>query len=133
MTAQLREIPESLRSVKNTTGSTLLQGTFVKLKTTPTVPGEVALCTAGTDPTYGVVYGADIANGDWGTAMIRGLARVRGGAAVAVADRIAPDADGEGVPAAAGDAVSAVALTVGADNALFEAELLGPGGVENAA
>lgn len=131
MSYQLREIPESIRSCKNTSGSTIVKGSFVKLKTTPTVPNEVVLCTAATDPAYGVTM-QDIANNAYGDVMIRGLAQVRGGAAVAVADRIAADADGEGVPAGSGEAVYGVALTVGADNVLFECELLGPAGPENA-
>jgi len=132
MAYQLRQIVEGIRSCKNTSGSTILEGTFVKLKTTPTVPQEVTVCTAGTDPAYGVAM-HDIVDGDYGNVQIRGIAKVRGGAAVAVADRVTADADGEGVAAAAADAVYGLALTVGADNVLFECELVGLGGVENAA
>jgi hypothetical protein len=120
--AQLREKPEIVRSVKNTSGGTLPKGTIVKLKLTPVVPQEVIAAAAATDNLYGVLL-ADLLDGQWGTACVKGLCLVRGGAAVAVGDAVTSDADGEGVPAAAGNNAIGVAYTIGADNTLFECEV----------
>jgi hypothetical protein len=129
MSKLLRTIvsPDDLRDIKNTSGATLRKGTFVKVKTSPTVEDEAAPCSAGTDPIYGVVYGRDIPDGDYGTAQIGGKAAVFAGGSVAVGANVTSDASGDGVTAVAGNVIAGIAMTTGVDGAFFEVELRLPG------
>lgn len=116
-----------IRSGYNATGGTIARGTFCKLKTTPTVKGEIAKCAADTDYPLGVAD-RDIPNNEWGPVIIRGVVPVLGGAGVTAAGPVTSDGNGKAKDAGSGDAVMALARETGADGVLFECELVGPGG-----
>lgn len=118
---------EFIRSGKNTSGSNIVKGTFVKYKATPTVPQEITPTTAVTDAVLGVAM-YDIANGYWGDIQIAGIAEVLGSAAVAVGARVTSTATGTSVTAGSGEQVFGIAVTLGAAATIHEVELSGPGG-----
>jgi len=122
--------PGDIRACRNTSGGTLVEGTLVQIKASPSVPYEVEACTSATGAVYGVVANGDIADDAWGDIQIRGIAKVRGSAAIAIGARITATTGGEAVTAVGGNTVSGIALSVGANDTLFEVELLGPGGAE---
>jgi hypothetical protein len=119
------ELPESVRTGLNNTGSTIAKGTIVKLTATGGL--EVAPAAAATDAFYGVA-GEDIANGARGRVVTRGVALVLASAALTIGGRVTSTAAGLGVNAAAGNAVLGIALEAGAASTLTMVELCGPGG-----
>jgi hypothetical protein len=119
--------PNDIRAGFNVTGASLPIGSIVLVKTSPAIANEVTLCTSDTAAYYGVAM-HEIADDEWGDIQIRGLALVRGGAAVAIGDRVMSDGTGEGITATSGKNTLGIAMQVGADNTLFEVELSGPGG-----
>ena len=123
MTELTRVVPDKgIRQVYNGTGGTLLQGTFVKLKTAPTYKNEIEAATGNTDAYYGVLT-ADLATASYGDCQIEGVALVLGGEAVAVGVRVMPGAAGAGFTCTAGNSVVGIAVTLGALATLFEVEL----------
>lgn len=122
--------PGDIRACKNTSGGALVEGTLVQIKASPTVPYEIEACTSATGAIYGVVANGSIANGAVGDVQIHGIAKVRGSAAIAIGARVTATTGGEAVTASAGNSFCGIALSVGANDTLFEVELLGPGGAE---
>jgi len=114
-----RVVEPRIRSKLNATGSTILKGIIVNQDTDA---DEVVVATGATDAYLGVAM-ADIPTGEWGDIQVGGVAAVRGGAAVTIGARVMADGDGEGIACTAGNSVLGIALTTGADNALFEVDL----------
>lgn len=130
MTTLTRVVPEyAVRQVYNGTGGTLSQGTFVKLKASPTYKNEIEASAGNNDPVLGVLMN-DLATGVYGECQIRGVAQVLASTTVAVAARVMPTTGGKSLAATAGAACIGVAVTAGATDTLHEVELTGPGGVE---
>lgn len=118
---------ELIRSGKNTSGSAIAKGTFVKYKATPTVPQEITPTTAVGDALLGVTM-YDVADGDWVDVQIGGIAVVVASAAIAVGARVTTTATGTSVTAASTNQVYGIAVTVGAAATLHEVELSSPTG-----
>lgn len=128
MTELTRVVPEyGIRQVYNNTGGTLLQGTFVKLKTAPTYKNEIEAAAAATDPVLGVLM-ADLPTATMGDCQISGRALVLALGAVAVGVRVTPALGGTGDAALATKTCVGIAVTLGAAATLMEVELTGPGG-----
>ncbi len=126
---QAREMPEAGGIVpgRNRSGSDIETGRLVKVDP-GNAPDAIARASAASDTLQGVTMNA-IDNGKNGNVMLRGLARVTSGAAVAAGARVTSDADGKGVTASAdNDNFVGVANTAagGADES-FEVQLTGPG------
>jgi len=116
-----------IRSGKNTSGSTIVKGTFVKYKATPTVPQEITPTTAVGDALLGVTM-FDIPNGSWGDVQFGGIAVVLASAVIAVGARVTTTATGTSVTAAATNQTYGIAVTAGAAAAYHEVELSSPTG-----
>lgn len=131
-TYQPRVIEPKFRSAYNGSGSTILKGTILKLKTTPiTNTGQVVAAAAATDALYAVAA-ADIPDGEWGDAQISGVALVLSSAALAAATQMTSDASGKAAVAASGNSLLGISLTAPtAADELFEVELATPGGEAN--
>ena len=123
--------PDDIRAKKNTTGTTILARTVVKLHT---AKDEMRLPAATTDHLYGVAL-YDIPDGAWGDFQIRGRALCRAAGALATLGiRLMSNVTGQVVAwaAAAGtnaQVVGTLETTAGAANDLVEVELAGPGAI----
>lgn len=121
MSFQPREVPLFSRDKKNTSGSTILKGSAVKLSAT--VDDEIALCAATTDVVYGIARN-DIADKDYGSIGVIGTFVCLAGGTVTRGTRVGPDSAGK-IVAASGDkvTVAGVAERSAALNDLFEVTL----------
>lgn len=117
-----RVIAPVIRQGKNTTSAALVKGKLVNVKASNTVDDEVEDMDA-TDTFFGVVAETSIAVGAYGDIQTEGRALVLAGGSVAVGDKVASDASGDGVTASAGTTVVGTAMTAGTDGELFEVEL----------
>ncbi len=126
---QVRYQSQECRQVKNTTGSTLAKGTFVKLKASPSVEDEVELEDSNTGAIYGVTA-YEIEDGKMGDVVLRGRAAVLAGGTISPGVRVMPTAGGKSLTATVGSSGGGLAVTAGALDAYHEVELLGPGGAE---
>ncbi|MCP4674354.1 MAG: DUF2190 family protein [Deltaproteobacteria bacterium] len=126
---QVRYQNQECRQVKNTTGSTLAKGVWVKLNAFPTVEDEIELEDSNTGAIYGVTA-YEIEDGKMGDVVIRGRAAVLAGGTIAVGARVMPTTDGKSLTATIGSSVGGLAVTAGVADAYHEVELLGPGGAE---
>lgn len=123
---QRRAIPESIRSGKNATGSTIAAKRAVKWASGDNE--NVSLPAANTDALLGVTMAA-ISDGLLGDIQLRGRAICTSGAAITAKARVTVDTDGKVVPwaAAGGQAVlgTAINAATGIDEEI-EVELAGP-------
>jgi hypothetical protein len=130
MTTLTRVVPEyGVRAVYNGTGGALSQGTFVKLKASPTYKNEIEAATGNNDQVLGVLIN-DVADTTYGDCQVRGVAQVLAGGTIAVGARVMPTTGAKSLTATAGAATIGVAVTAGASDTLHEVELTAPGGAE---
>ncbi len=125
----VRTMDPKVRPGKNTSGSDMARGVFVKLKASPTVPNEIDLEATNTGAVYGVTANA-IADGEWGDVYVGGSVPVLAGGTIAAGVRVMPTTGGKSLTATAGNSGAGLAVTAGAADALHEVELSGPGGAE---
>jgi hypothetical protein len=117
-------VPEYfVRGMKNTSGSDMAAGVFVKAKASPTVDDECDLEASSTGSPLGVTMAA-IANGEWGDVQVGGRAKVLASAAIAVGARVSPTTGGKSVTTTGSATVCGIAMTVGAADTLHEVELV---------
>lgn len=121
---------EDIVSKKNSSGSTIVLGSIVKLTTTE---DTIALPGASTDSCFGIVR-EDIADGAYGNIQTHGLAIIKAGGSVAVGDDIMPTTAGKGVTWSAGAGTNAALIgkanTAASADEYFECELAGPGNIK---
>lgn len=112
------------RSGHNTSGADIPKGTIVKYKATG--DREILAAAAATDTLLGVA-GEDIADGNWGRVVIRGVAQVLAGGALTRYGKVTSNAAGKAADAVATNSVLGIVRDVGALDELVEVELVGPG------
>lgn len=126
MTELTRVVPEyGVRQIYNGTGGTLSQGTFVKLKASPTYKNEIEAATGNTDAVLGVLM-ADVATAHYGDCQVYGVAQVLAGGTIAVGARVMPTTGAKSLTGTSGNSNVGVAVTAGTASALHEVELTGP-------
>jgi hypothetical protein len=127
MTVLTRVVPEyGVRQIYNGTGGTLSQGTFVKLKASPTYKNEIEAAATATDAVLGVLM-FDVATATYGDCQVYGVAQVLASTTIAVGARVMPTTGAKSLTGTSGNSNVGVAVTAGTTDALHEVELTGPG------
>jgi hypothetical protein len=119
-----REFSPEVRSGYNNTSSAIPKGRILVHGSTT---DYVALAATDTAPYYGV-SGEEIPAYSWGRVVVKGTALVQVASSITPGVRLTSDASGKAVAAATGDAVIGIGKEAGANDALIEVELAGPGG-----